>query len=196
VDCEVEIINLCFGFDSPQHDIDEAIDAAFRKNIIMFAATANHGAQQRMSWPARDPRVICVHSSDGYGGASAFTSKPEDSGCKNFAIVGDAINSHWIQENNTGHAKHPTMRRMSGTSFATSVLVGFAATILHYVRVKLTDMDARLAAKAETLYGMLHILSHDKLCNTSKSPNYVTIMPWSLWEKPTVDQELLEALDG
>jgi Subtilase family len=196
VDCEVDIINLSFGFDSPQHDIDEAIDVAFRKNIIMFAATANHGAQQRMSWPARDPRVICVHSSDGYGGASAFTAKPEDSGCKNFAIVGDAINSPWIRENDTGHAKHPTMRRISGTSFATPVLAGFAATILHYVRVKLTDMDARLAAKAETLYGMLHILSHDKLCNTSKSPNYVAIMPWSLWEKPTVDQELLEALDG
>ena len=68
---KVNIITMSFGFPRRYLSMEKAFDYASSKNIIMFAAAANHGANDKIAFPASAMlKVICINSADGNGARS------------------------------------------------------------------------------------------------------------------------------
>ncbi|KAH7469509.1 hypothetical protein FOMA001_g14601 [Fusarium oxysporum f. sp. matthiolae] len=115
----VDIISMSFGWPSSDmvgHDaLEDAIDHAYSKKVLMFAAASNSGARLGRAYPASNPHVICVHSTDTNGEASGFSPTAEPNSI-NLATVGESVESAW-----------PTLlsrdsrclQSRSGTSYAT-----------------------------------------------------------------------------
>lgn len=190
----VDIINMSFGYEDRIDDIDDAIKEAVRQDIIIFAAAANHGARNKIAWPAKSSHVICVHASDGFGSSSTFTPASSD-GMLNFAILGEAVESFWISDSGK-QDKHDTMKRKSGTSFAAPILAAYCATILYYIRLKFSPERQRLITYARTKEGMVAILGHPGLVDRRKSPGYSVVIPWGLLKATSLHDQLVERLEG
>jgi subtilisin family serine protease len=133
----VDIIVMSFGFGEEKSAIHEAIRYAASKEVLMFSAASNDGKNRPdgVAWPARDDKVICVHSADGHGTPSTFTPAPQDN--KRIMVLGECIKSAWpghLQSEN-GH------KRMSGTSCAAPIAAGIAALVLDFARGFLTPVE-------------------------------------------------------
>jgi subtilisin family serine protease len=119
---------MSFGFPVENPIVQTAIDDAFRKGRILFAATANDGGNGGVAYPAKDPIVIGVNSSNGKGNQSIFsptTRSNED----NFSIVGEAIESSWYDSNGVW----PTPVVKSGTSYATPIAAGLEREFSQFI---------------------------------------------------------------
>ncbi|PNP58294.1 hypothetical protein THARTR1_01809 [Trichoderma harzianum] len=94
----VDIISLSFGWPSTSfegyEELEDAIDRAHGKKILIFAAASNSGGKLGRAYPASSSQVICVHSTDTLGTPSRFspTAEPDN---LNFATVGESIESAW-----------------------------------------------------------------------------------------------------
>ncbi|PVH96496.1 subtilisin-like protein, partial [Periconia macrospinosa] len=143
IEQEVQIISLSLGFPNEHESIKQELEDARRKKIIVFAATSNSGANQRISWPARDEAVFGVHASDHLGNTAVFGPSPtERLGNKSvFKTIGCNVLSAWPRgisvENgapgiDTGD--NGLQRRSSGTSTATPVAAGIAALVIEFAR--------------------------------------------------------------
>lgn len=119
---EVNIISLLLGFEGRYQSIEDAVDLAVEKGVLVFAAASNDGALSDRARPARRSDVMCIHASDGLGNPGDMnpTPKPETS---NFSTLGVAVPARW---------KNRDVWK-SGTSFATPIAAGFAATLLEFV---------------------------------------------------------------
>jgi subtilase family serine protease len=105
------------------------------QDVIMLAAAANHGGNKRIAFPANlHSMVLGVNSTDGLGNPSPFTPSP-DSLRENFSVLGEVVNSQWPKK-----LGGPKMRK-AGTSFATPITAGIAATLLHYAKVKFPGFE-------------------------------------------------------
>lgn len=114
-----------------------------KEPTLLFAAASNDGGNHGRAYPARDSKVFCVHSTDGNGNPSGFnpTASIEDS---NFSLLGEHVTSHW-PAGVKGHDQR--VKVMSGTSVATPIAAGLAATILAFVR----QQDQHIASESERL---------------------------------------------
>lgn len=140
---------MSFGFTEEQPDIRAAItEAHFRTNeqILFFAAAANEGANEPEMYPARDDRVFAIRASD-HQGHWWKSNPPVDT------------DQHWSFM--TLGQKLPSVTReesVSGTSYATPIAAGFAATILADARVSLTasasESDMKLLNRLSRQDGM------------------------------------------
>ncbi|KAK8084724.1 subtilisin-like protein [Apiospora hydei] len=77
--CEVwnvDIISLSFGFEVHERDLEDAIQKAINKPILVLAATNNFGTRRRMSFPARMANVISMHAADHNGSAQGTNPRP------------------------------------------------------------------------------------------------------------------------
>jgi hypothetical protein len=93
------------------------------------------------AFPAREPTVIAVHSTDANGNCSDFnpTAVPEDI---NLATVGEAVESAW-PVHLCDEAENPScVAHKSGTSFSTPIMAGIAAFLLAYARTHLSREQA------------------------------------------------------
>ena len=185
---------MSFGYDYRIDVIDDAIKEAVRQEIIIFAAAANHGARNKIAWPANSSHVICVHAANGFCSSSTFTPAPSD-GMPNFTILGEAVESFWISDSGDNRKKHNTMKRKSGTSFAAPILAAYCATILYYVRLKFAPARQRLITYAKTKEGMVAILRHPGLLERKKSLGYSVVIPWGL-KTTSLHDQLVERLEG
>ncbi|KAK4064198.1 uncharacterized protein Triagg1_9177 [Trichoderma aggressivum f. europaeum] len=94
----VDIISLSFGwpFTDFEHynELEDAIDKAYSKKILIFAAASNSGGRLGRAYPASSSQAICVHSTDTWGTPSGFspTAEPDN---LNVATVGESIESAW-----------------------------------------------------------------------------------------------------
>ena len=59
---------MSFGWPSDDFEgyseLQHAIDRAYGKKVLMFAAAANSGGRRGRAYPASSSHVVCVHSID------------------------------------------------------------------------------------------------------------------------------------
>ncbi|KAJ0159681.1 Major intracellular serine protease [Colletotrichum tanaceti] len=147
---QVDIISMSFGWPSSDFDgygdLQEAIDRAHHRKVLMFAAASNSGGNLGRAYPASSPHVTCVHSTDTFGNRSNFSPTPERNAV-NIATVGDSVRSAWpIALCDDGPDQDYLVSR-SGTSYATPILAGIAAFLLHYARLHLPESAAAMKRK-------------------------------------------------
>lgn len=115
-------------------EVEKAIEKAYAKDVLIFAAASNGGGNNGRAYPAREKLVFCIHSTDARGNRSKFSPTAEDRK-QNFATIGEAVESLW--RTSSGESDEKAVRVKSGTSFATPIAASIAAFLLLYARVNL-----------------------------------------------------------
>ncbi|KAJ4310138.1 hypothetical protein N0V84_011131 [Fusarium piperis] len=207
---EVDIISMSFGLTRPaaRDDGDEAkeqsalerylnivdeIDAAIRKASprLMFAAASNSGKNEPRAFPASDnPYVFCVHASTGNGHDGGIN--PETGSDFNFMTLGmglDLLERENFTKNGRSRARYKKVVK-SGTSFATPIAAGIAATVLDLAaRTSAIDKWTRDNLKRfDGMEKMLRLMSTPK-GNVNDRMCYMA--PWQHWESGWEREEAL-----
>ncbi|KAI1052453.1 hypothetical protein LB507_007578 [Fusarium sp. FIESC RH6] len=144
-----DIISMSFGIREYHEQMSRAISNALNKRTLLFAAASNDGANLSRAFPAHYPGVFCIHSTDGNGNPSSFNPTASETDV-NFSLLGESVSSHWPAGLN-GH--HQSVNVMSGTSVATPIAAGLAASILSFVR----QQDQTVAVENDRLGPWLKI---------------------------------------
>ncbi|PYH78220.1 subtilisin-like protein [Aspergillus uvarum CBS 121591] len=127
---KVDIISMSFGIREHSPPIKAAIANAIHSQTLLFSAASNDGANLGRAFPAQYPGVFCIHSTDGHGNPSMFNPTADDKDV-NFSLLGECVSSHWpVGKDGRGQ----TVKVMSGTSVATPIAAGLAASVLSFVR--------------------------------------------------------------
>lgn len=134
---------MSFGIREHHEQMSRAISNALNKQTLLFAAASNDGANLSRAFPAKYPGVFCIHSTDGNGNPSSFNPTASETDV-NFSLLGESVSSHWPAGLN-GH--HQSVNVMSGTSVATPIAAGLAASILSFVR----QQDQTVAVESDRL---------------------------------------------
>ncbi|KAL6690548.1 peptidase S8/S53 domain-containing protein [Trichoderma pleuroticola] len=165
----VDIISLSFGWPSTKFEgyveLEDAIDRAHGKKILIFAAASNSGGKLGRAYPASSSQVICLHSTDTLGTPSGFSPTAETDNL-NFATVGESIESAWpMLLCNDLESPQRYVKSRSGTSYATPIMAGIAAFLLQYARLHLPERAASALKRKENMEALL------KRC-ARRGPNY------------------------
>ncbi|CAH0003255.1 unnamed protein product [Clonostachys byssicola] len=154
---KVDIISMSFGYPTNQMEgyaqLESAILYAYSKGVLLFAAASNSGANLDRAYPARDPHVFCVHSTDSNGNRSKFSPTPLSQEF-NLATIGEAVESAWPVKLCNTETNPRCVQWKSGTSFATPILVGIAAFLIQYARIHLPD-KAHMLKRQEKMKSVL-----------------------------------------
>ncbi len=133
VDHGARVINMSFGSYSKSEVLNEAIDYAYKKGVVLVAAAGNW-ASEEVSYPAAVSRVIAVSAIDNKNNISEFSSYgPLIDIC---APGEDIYSTFWDPY------KGSTYTEMSGTSMASPMVAGLAALLLTK-NPKLTNDEIR-----------------------------------------------------
>jgi subtilisin family serine protease len=160
--------------------IETAIrEASLESPRIMFAAASNNGKNDKRTFPASyDRRVIGICASDGMGGDGGIN--PPKEGNANFMTLGmglELMERQWVRGAKT---LTPTYKKVyrSGTSFATPIAAGIAATVLHLAaRVNaINDRTREKLTRPEEMEKMLELMS---IPNVPGAYRYLA--PWNHW---------------
>jgi hypothetical protein len=127
---KVDIITMSFGIREYHEPMKKAIIKALSKGTLTFAAASNDGGNFGRAFPAKYPSVFCIHSTDGNGNPSTFNPTADEKDV-NFSLLGQSVRSHW-PPGKKGH--HDNVNVLSGTSVATPIAAGLAASLLSFVR--------------------------------------------------------------
>ncbi|CEI41732.1 unnamed protein product [Fusarium venenatum] len=164
---QVDIISMSFGWPSSDFDgyeaLEAAIDKAYSKKVLMFAAAANSGGRLSRAYPASSPHVICVHSTDALGNASDF-SPTADPNSINIATVGECVESAWPSFL-CDSSNYDCVKSRSGTSYAAPIVAGVAGFLLQYGRLHLTGGEAIAMKRRDRMEAVL------RRC-AERGPNY------------------------
>lgn len=170
---EVDIISLSFGFPKPVGAVERALRHATERDVLVFAAASNDGANAEISrsWPARDDtRVFCVHATD-RDGASWARNPPRESAVANFATVGVDVLSAW---------KDGVMVGKTGTSVATPVAAATAALFIDFARLpRLKGKNIENVDKVASFRGMRLLLLASSVIIGEHNFRY--IKPWHMF---------------
>lgn len=177
-DWNVDIISMSFGYPTNQTDgykeLETAILHAHSKNVLMFAAASNGGANQDRAYPARDPHVICIHSTDSDGNRSRFspTALSHDI---NLATIGEAVQSAWPVNLCDPNFNPDCIECKSGTSYATPIAVGLAAFLMQYARLHLPDLAHLLKRQSKMKDILLKIAEKTQKSSSRDGYHYITL---------------------
>ncbi|KAF2801991.1 uncharacterized protein BDZ99DRAFT_527942 [Mytilinidion resinicola] len=202
---DVDIISMSFGLRPPvprkdgnhaeenlalqdYQDLVDGIQTAIRNASvqsprIMFAAASNNGKNEKRAFPAKyEPWVICVHASDGKGSDGGI-NPPTERGA-NFMTLGMGLNLMERQWTHEQKGRTPIYKEVykSGTSFATPIAAGIAATVLDVAsRVSaIKDRAKEKLRRPEEMQKMLWLMSSPK---HDLGNQYCFLAPWNHWEK-------------
>lgn len=144
--------------------IRDAIDDAGHR--IIFAAASNGGLNEPRSFPATCRNAICVHASDGQGNDGRINPAVETD--ENFMTLGVAI--ELVEDGKLVYK--------SGTSFATPIAAGIAASILGIAQrtAKLSDSVKRDLKRCDGMRTMFRIMSQH-----NSAVGYRYVAPWCHW---------------
>ena len=123
---------MSFSLPKPSTAISDAIENVRKKRkkrIIFFASAGNSSSDRGEAYPAQDPHVISIYASDSQG--TFLKSNPTSSrdGPRPLGTYGDDVPNSIIDEMNRFF---PNKDFSPGTSIATAVAAGIAATMLSY----------------------------------------------------------------
>ena len=139
----MDMISMSLGFENRISALQEVIELAFQRRVTIFVATSNSGGNNDIAFPASEfEMVVGVNSTDPWGRWSKF-SPPRLQLSENFCTLGEAIESSW-----PSHLGQGTKQRRSGTSYATPIATGFAATLLYIARLTIDDSDKLKALRS------------------------------------------------
>jgi hypothetical protein len=169
---KVDIISMSFGFPNWIENVDKALKLAHSNDVLLFAAAANDGGNTLISkaWPARDPKVFCVHATDEFG-SNWHKNPPRNSKVDNWATLGVNVLSGWTEDK---------MQAMTGTSIATPIAAGTAALFIDFARIPLVmGMDYEHLGHVRSFPGMRSLFKASSKKMTDH--NYRYIKPWDLF---------------
>jgi hypothetical protein len=128
---EADIISLSMGFAKNTPEMEKSLDSVPSDTIIFAAASNRRVGSTYPVHPARDDRVICVHSANSDGAPS--DGNPPAEGGKDLMTLGQDVPSAWPRHLLRHGSTVPSMRS-SGTSVATAVLASTAGLLLQFLR--------------------------------------------------------------
>jgi hypothetical protein len=120
---------MSLGLRDHHEPMTTAISNALSKQTLLFAAASNDGGNSRRAFPAAFTSVFCIHSTDGQGNSSGFNPTAKVAGV-NFSLLGEHVRSDWPAG---VKGINQSVNTMSGTSVATPIAAGLAASILCFV---------------------------------------------------------------
>jgi hypothetical protein len=172
------------------HKIVDEIETAIRdasqpgRPRLIFAAASNSGKNDPRAFPANNNRwVICVHASKGNGEDGGIN--PEIQSGFNFMTLGMGL--ELMERENfvkNGRARSRFNRVIkSGTSFATPIAAGIAATVLDLAsRVDAINPRAKIKLKRpEGMEKMLMLMSTPTPMGGLRDRLYY-MAPWHHWK--------------
>jgi hypothetical protein len=170
---EVDLVILPLGFQVYNKEVSDAISQALKKNIICLAAPGNGGANERIAFPARLPRVISIYATDGYGNPAPFNPSPLK-GRQNFSTLGENIECGWQGET----------ALKSSTSFSVCIAGGILASIFDFIRndLSIDGADWEALHTPEGAEKLLELMS-------SSRGGYEYVAPWFLLSTEVLDSK-------
>jgi hypothetical protein len=173
IDQQVDIISISFGWESEKPEVEEQVDRARRKGILIFAAASNDGdfTPDHGVYPASDHSVYCIYSCRGFGNSSDFNPRYTKDAV-NFMFPGEDL---IILEADQTPVKG--IERQKGTSFATPIAAGTAAMVLDLVRHELKNSEEveRRLKKYKGMSAIFRAMSGDP-----RDGGYYHVRPWTL----------------
>ncbi len=178
---KVNVINLSIGFNQnellkPEKRIlHDALDFAWRSNVVIFAAASNSGNREELAYPASERHLVfCMNSTDGNGGRSWFNPQHQDRR-DNFSILGEHVLSTWLQNDLSSGVffskQGAALKRNQGTSIACTIAACVAVLVYQFGRQYAVDMPEIL----ETPDGLSAILV---MMSRRTSDGFRDIVPW------------------
>lgn len=129
---------MSFGIREYYEPLRAAVSNALHNQTLMFAAASNDGANFGRCFPAKYPGVFCIHSTDGNGNPSGFNPTADETDV-NFSLLGEHVLSHWPSGKG---GRNDASNVLSGTSVATPIAAGLAASVLSFVRQQEQSLPA------------------------------------------------------
>jgi hypothetical protein len=176
---------MSFGFEEHNDEIDEAIDNAVKKDKLLFAAASNNGALSTgPSRPARRSDVMCIYASDGLGNRGPMNPPVDkNEALFHFSTLGVAMPFKWQNKEVW----------KSGTSFATPIAAGFAASVLYFVEsVDYTWTTTKF--RRRVLYQKYGMEAVFKAMSVSVG-DMRFVHPIHLWENDRSDEEVAKLIE-
>jgi subtilisin family serine protease len=126
------VINMSFSGPLQDPGVTRGIASAYAKNVIMVAAAGNKGASSPPLFPAADPNVIAVTSTDGDDQLPPFANRGP-----HVAVAAPGVDLILLAPNNG-------VQKNSGTSFSAAFVTGTVALMVER-KPSLTPTAARQA---------------------------------------------------
>lgn len=158
-------------------DIENAVDMAVKEDKMVFVAASNSGNGMRRSFPASLRDVFAIYASKGNGAEGDINARWEK-GDDNFMTLGIAVELlHCYKD---GTADKCEMVYKSGTSLATPIAAGIAATILEVAEgtTKVHERARKKLWKPDGMRTMFRMMSP-----SDGSSHYRFVAPWYHWSK-------------
>lgn len=177
---------MALGFPNTDKEIQQAILDAVHDKILVFAAAGNHANNHKIAFPARMSEVISVFSTDAGSRASKFNPPPQERSY-NFAILGEGVDvdegSSTAMDSSTETS--PTAGGVYGTSVATAIAAGFAASLIDFSR----QPDCRDSHQGRDFIEMRDQNNMRAILSSLSVPDkqYDCIVPWRLAETIPTD---------
>jgi hypothetical protein len=179
---------MSFAFTRSDDKLRRAIVAAIgnggmERDILFFAAASTndqHYNSTPVGFPASMDQVIRVNSCKHNGRPSDFSPESDDRWENALSTIGEEIEAAYPPGKNDG----ATIKRLSGTSTSTAILVGVAALLIEFAKLQSLPKDviSNMEPRLHTSSGMKSVLYN---CMAGKkppqAPNYSYIRPWLLF---------------
>lgn len=183
---------MSFGIREYHKPMVKVITDALKNQTLLFAAASNDGANLGRAFPAKYPSVFCIHSTDGNGNPSSFNPTASETDV-NYSLLGEHVSSHWPAGKN-GHNQDVNV--MSGTSVATPIAAGLAATVLSFVRQQDQHVDAEksglLAPWLKDVHSMDMVFK--SMVRQRRGVGYDYITPHELFDRGSTRDHVYEKI--
>ncbi|OCL09468.1 subtilisin-like protein [Glonium stellatum] len=165
---KVDIINMSFGWEQQDDDVECALHEMQDKGVLLFASASNFGAlgDNNILYPARSRHVISVDAADGLGEPATFNSSSVSGHTRErFSAPGWKV-------------KGPANERVDGTSYASPIAVAIAALVLEFARQPPLGKDDEIESYLKKKDGIVRIF---RLMSIQKGPEKLLFLcPWHL----------------